>query len=459
MIEGRLDRLHLGDLLQWLQMGSLSGRLSLDVGGWERRIDFLDGRVVFVSSLVPQERLATWLAHERQLDVARLRPALALSLLRRTSFIDLLLQQDLISADALKDALRQLARHVTRRLLATDRVRFKLDTAFPVRDLLGMSIDLEPHRLLLEAARLSDETLEQEPLGEPAGLPFAGELFESLFWNLIREGVGQEEPIPGASLAELHDLLRNITGTLSQWLSSSPGLVPVPSGHIFHIAGQLASQQAVILDGLPQATWNQMVLGRSVHSSDAPSLHTLHELSRQADRLDLWLELTGSQTWHRPHAVRLDDLTRKATVTWSRAAGAAAEVLDVEPGTAALAAHLLVVPTDLVLWVLATLPVGHRGVRKALLRHLPRRLGVGLARIAHFPEVFRELFEPNRASALGASLHMARSCLSSSSVWPPTLPGDEGQLLEVATPSVLSSAAAAAREAVEGPAEEPVRLG
>ena len=64
MIRGNLDRLHLGDLLHWLELGGQTGRLSLSDEVGERRLDFLHGRIVYVSSTVPEERLATWLARD-----------------------------------------------------------------------------------------------------------------------------------------------------------------------------------------------------------------------------------------------------------------------------------------------------------------------------------------------------------------------------------------------------------
>ena len=49
MIRGNLDRLHLGDLLHWLELGGQTGRLTLTDTIGERRLDFLHGRIVYVS--------------------------------------------------------------------------------------------------------------------------------------------------------------------------------------------------------------------------------------------------------------------------------------------------------------------------------------------------------------------------------------------------------------------------
>ena len=109
MIQGNLDRLHLGDLLQWLQLGRLNGRLTLLGRQSKRHLDFLDGNIVYVSSSVPQERLASWLANEGLLPVEQLRRLLGLSLLRRTLFTNLLIDRGGFSVDGLRGSLTRLA--------------------------------------------------------------------------------------------------------------------------------------------------------------------------------------------------------------------------------------------------------------------------------------------------------------------------------------------------------------
>ncbi|HHQ47351.1 MAG TPA: DUF4388 domain-containing protein, partial [Acidobacteria bacterium] len=83
MIRGTLEQLHLGDLLQWLKMGGMTGRLTLWGEGRERRIDFMEGRIIFVSSMVPSERLASFMATRGILPVDELRNCLTTSLFQR----------------------------------------------------------------------------------------------------------------------------------------------------------------------------------------------------------------------------------------------------------------------------------------------------------------------------------------------------------------------------------------
>jgi hypothetical protein len=459
MINGALDQLHFGDLLHWLQLGAISGRLRLFEGGRERSLDLLKGRVVYATSSVPDERLASRLARSSDIPIVTLQSLLALSLLRRTFFTDLVLENDLLSLEELRVFLTRQAERIMRKVLCASNVRFELDTQYPVQSMAGMHLDIDPNQLLLEAARQSDEESDGEDRPAPVVLPSSGEAFDSFFWSLAKEGVTSDEPLDGGRFAELQALVRNILGTLAQWLASSPGLVPLPSSHVAKISEQLINRGTVHLHGLPQATWNQLVLVSSVRSDKLHPPNTMRELERRANELDVWLEITGAESWHRPHADRLDKLTRQVSATWAIGAACAASHLGVEPEMAALAAHLLVVPTDLVLWVLTTLPVPHQGLRKTLLRQLPERVCAGLSQIADFPQQIRELIFPTTATPLGLCLHLGRSILPSASIWPATIPDDQTLLPEVATPSAITAATAAVRETIRETIDLSVAVG
>lgn len=459
MIQGTLDRLHFGDLLHWLQMGGISGRLTLHDDRGDRRLDFLEGRVVYASSTVPGERFASWLASRNVLPAIEVRRLLAIAMLRRSLFTDLLITEGGLTSEGLKRSLTDLAETITSRILFSAEVRFEFDPAYPVRDLLALNIDVEPSHLLMEAARRSDE--DRQPARREASLelPFVGQAFEEFFWTLIQEGIPSNEPVDGSSLVRLHRLVRDIVGTLAQWLASSPGLVPMPSNQTARIAGDLGGDREISLFGLPHATWNQMVLACSVRGPDRHRPLMLGKLERAAAALDLWLDLTSSEFWHRPETKKLDELTVRVAADWSRRAKAAAPHLGVDPETASLAAHLITVPTDLVLWVLATLPVPNRSLRQVLLQQLPQRVGSALAHIADFPAAFAYLFEPKTPTPLGLCLSLAREGLPSAVVWPQTMPTDDESVLEIASPSALAMASDAVREVIEEGSGEHAAVG
>ena len=451
MIEGNLDRLHFGDLLQWFQMGGVSGRLILKDLRGERRLDFIEGRVCYASSTIPEERLATWLTRRSLIPVGELRRILATSMLRRALFTDLLIAEGRVSPEDLQASLTDLAEAITSRILIAPEVTFEFIPNHPVLDILGLSLNVEPSHLLMEAARRSDE----EDLGQADRrsyeLAFTGEAFEDLFWTMIRQGVSAEEAIDGDQLSRLHDLVRDIVSTIAQWLSSSPGLVPLPAGQIEGlILPEEEEEKPFFLPGRPHAVWNQMVLACTVRNRSHRGPLTLAELETIAADLDLWGEMIGSGFLKRPEAPNLDGLIRRVVATWSQTAAAAAPHLDVAPETASLAVHLVTVPTDLVLWVLATLPVPHRRLRKTLLEHLSRRVGSRLAHLADFPSAIRRVLDPRSATALGACLQIGRECLPTAATWPSTVPAGGESMLEIASPTALALAADAAREVAEG---------
>ncbi len=430
-------------------MGRLSGRLTLIEEGSQRHLDFLDGRVVFVSSTVPSERLASWLAAEGLLGVGTLRRLLAVSLLRRTLFTDLLITHGECPADELLGSLARLAETITSRVLAAPEVRFTLDPGYPVRQLLGLRLYVEPNLLMMQAARRSDES--PPPLGTPGdlSLPIRGEAWDGFLRDLVREGVTDQDRVDGEEMAQLFDNLDEIIRTLSAWVSSGPGLVPIPPEQAARIAGRGPEGPHPDLLGAPHLVWNQMVLGCSVRSSGDPHPSTLHQLIVRATELDVWEQMVTGHHWQRPDLGDIDRLSARAARDWSRAAAAAALHLGVEADVVRLAVHLLVVPTDLVFWVLVNAPLPHRGLRAALLRRLPRRLGVRLARLADFPELVQNLFGHTVATRLGACLDIGRRAIRAGQVWPRTVPAGDDELLAGMPHDELRRAEAAARRAVE----------
>jgi hypothetical protein len=429
-------------------LGRLNGRLTLIGPHSKRHLDFLDGQIVYVSSSVPQERLASWLATEGLLPVSQLRRLLGVSLLRRTLFTNLLVDRGGFSPEGLRRSLTRLAETITSRVLATGEVRFVFDPKYPVASLLGLTLRVEPNTLVLEAARRTDENGHDTPPEEFFPTEFSGEAFDVFFWDLIRNGISDGDRVDGEEMVQIQTAIRNILGVLADWLTSSPGLVPLPTSQASRVAQRLGQQEAVDLDGLPHAVWNQMVLACCIRSPHLEPPETLLELAQVAGELGLWQEMVDNETWLRPSARRIDELVEEAAVSWSAAATAAAPHCGVSPGAATLAAHLVTVPTDLVLWVLSTLPVFHPQLQRTLVRELPRRLGRSLAYMADFPPAIRQLFEGSLVTHLGACLHLGRDALPTAHVWPATVPGDSDLLAAMLPDGSLAAAAAAVRESI-----------
>jgi len=450
MIRGNLDRLHLGDLLHWLELGGQTGRLTLSDKVGERRLDFLHGRIVYVSSTVPEERLATWLAQDGLMPPESARRLLATAMLRHELFTDLLLSEHAITETALGASLTVLAELMLNRILDSSELHFELDPGHPIRDPSGLYLSLTPSRLLLDSARRMDESKRPRTAPPAQALPLDEDEVEDFFWQLVQQGIPSDDPVDGDQLNALHDIVRNVLASLAQWLASSTGLVPQPADQGELMSAALETTGSVRLFGLPQATWNLTVLATSIRSPSLPPPTGLDAVEDFAASLRLWPELPEAKRWNRARAGTLDRLTRRVTIVWARGAAASAEILGFDPATAQLAAHLITVPTDLVLWVLAALPIPHNGIRRTLLTELPRRIGAGLGQLADFPEDVRLVLEGKVPTMLGTCLHVSRNLIPSAAVWPMAVPNEEA-VLEFATPLQLQRAANAARLAVEDP--------
>ncbi len=236
VIDGTLTQLHLGDLLQWLRMGELSGRLTLIGNGYERRLDFFAGRLVYLSSLVPEERLGTVMVSEGLLPASVARQHLARSLVRRQPYTSILVEEGGIPVDVVISGLSRLARLILARVLAASEGSFSFDPNYPVQELPAAKIDIEALSLL-EAASSDDQvkTLTRQP--EEHTIPFTGDAFSNFFWEVVREGITAEDPVDGPQMAGLYNTIRDIMGALALCLGSSPGLdncvsyTPIPTGN------------------------------------------------------------------------------------------------------------------------------------------------------------------------------------------------------------------------------------
>ncbi len=436
MLRGRLDRLHLGDLFEWLRLAGARGWLTLAGSGVEARFMLREGRIAFASSSASGERLGAWLARRGLLEPARLYPVLLRSLLGGRRLTALLVEAGLVAPDRLRSELAELTVRLLRRLLVVEGLEFRFEPADPEADgpSVDLDLDLDPSSAVLEAARRTDENGPATSPTEPA-FPVLDEEAERVFWELVERAYPDTVDLSGPGLAHAHRLVRDAVGTLGQWLRTSPGLVPMPPVEL----GAAPPAGPEDLVGRPHLVWNLLVLAWAL--PDAPrAAATLPDLARFAAADEVWLELRTSERWLRPVRPRLDAAVEALARDLATAAAAAAGPLGADPCGAALAAHLYVVPAALVLYVLATIPIPAEALRRQLLLTLAPRLGRGLARRAALPEDLHLLLGADDAGPLAAAVAVARSLAPNATLLP-----------EPATsPSVRSlvEAKAAAREAL-----------
>jgi len=157
-LSGTLDTFSLADLLQWLEINRLSGRVTVTRGEARRTIDLKDGAIVFVSSARPEERLGTFLTVNEILPEPVVYELLADSFLTGRSLTRLVLDCGLLSRERLANAVEQLALQVLIDLFHWKGASFVYDPSVVTEDLLRIQLSLRGQILALEGARSVDDT-------------------------------------------------------------------------------------------------------------------------------------------------------------------------------------------------------------------------------------------------------------------------------------------------------------
>jgi len=102
-LTGNLDTFSLADLLQWLEINALSGRVKLRRGDVVRTIDLKEGAIVFVSSSRPGERLGVFLAKRLILPETAVYELLAESFATGRNLTRLILERELLTRESSSD--------------------------------------------------------------------------------------------------------------------------------------------------------------------------------------------------------------------------------------------------------------------------------------------------------------------------------------------------------------------
>jgi hypothetical protein len=204
-LNGTLDTFSLADLLQWLEINRLSGRVTVSRGEDRRTIDLKDGAIVFVSSQRPEERLGTWLASRGILSEPVVYELLADSFLTGRSLTRLVFECCLLSREELAEAVEQLALQVLLDLFHWRGASFVYDPSVATEDLLRIQLSLRGQVLALEGARSvddiarlsSDSPAPSAHEAPPEGLDVSPQAVALAFLSVV-EGLGTEGPHVGA---------------------------------------------------------------------------------------------------------------------------------------------------------------------------------------------------------------------------------------------------------------------
>ncbi|MGE5346040.1 MAG: DUF4388 domain-containing protein [Acidithiobacillales bacterium] len=178
-LSGNLSTFSLADLLQWLEINALSGRVTLRRGDLVRTIDLKEGAIVFVSSTRPSERLGVFLAKRLVLPEATIYELLAESFATGRNLTRLILDRQLLSREKLAEAVEALAIEILLDLFRWTNAVFEFDPSNRPEDLIRIHLSLRGQVLAFHGVKSLDETTKS--ISDSSAAHEAGALWEREF--------------------------------------------------------------------------------------------------------------------------------------------------------------------------------------------------------------------------------------------------------------------------------------
>jgi hypothetical protein len=449
-LSGVLDRLHLGDLLEWLNLTRASGRLSLASPDVVRTFDVVHGHVAFASSSRAAERLASWLLRKGYAPRQALLRALATSQIQGLPFTDVVMRTAFVEQGTLRDAGRALATALASRVLRETRVSFRFDPGWPVSEHLHVDLELECSKLIMQAAYVVDTLPPPDAMAIAPPTSLEPEAIETLFWSVTEDLEG--ELLEAGALAASHRALLSVGEVLQRWVTHGPPLLPLSLADIERIRGRLAAGEAVTIEDSPTFTWDLLSL---VNGLDAPGFQhssSLREawLSAGEDAPRVARLLIETDRWIREWRSDSDESLRRAARARVAAGGRLARAVGLDEDTARAAAVLPVVLLELVATALMATPLSSGALRRAALQRLLPVLGRAAGAAAGLPEVLIAALTGEPVGQPGARL-AALAALAAGDAGLGVVPGG---IMPASTERRLASTMRAARRAAEKAAEQ-----
>lgn len=251
-LSGNLDTFSLADLLQWLEMNALTGRVTVRRGSVRRSIDLKQGAIVYVSSSRPQERLGIFLAKRGALPPETVYTLLAENFASGTNLTRLILDGAHLTRECLAEVVESLALQILLDLFHWRGAEFDFDPGVKTEDILRIQLSLRGQALAIHGAKSVDEQARGELGQAEAPVPedswerdFDPDALAGTFWEL-------SERIPsdadgGETVRRRWDLFTRFATELRRNLSGAFRLLPVYDDTI------LLARAAVERDEGPEA--------------------------------------------------------------------------------------------------------------------------------------------------------------------------------------------------------------
>jgi hypothetical protein len=403
-LSGVLDRLHLGDLLEWLHLTRANGRLLLSSGGISRALDFVKGRVTFASSSRASERLGSWLLRKGLASRGALMRALAISQTRGEPFTEVAEREVGIAHAALVEAGRALATALASRVMREDRVSFRFDPSWPVTENMHVDLQLQCSKLMMQAAYTVDTRPPGEVLGAITTTTLDPDTIERVFWEVVESL--DDDAIYGPELAGAHRTMLRVGEVLHRWVTQGPPLLPLSETDVLRVERRLGSGRPLLLEDSATLTWNLLSL---VNGLDAPGLVRATSLAEAweltgGDAPMLLSLLLNSSRWRRGAEADSDGQLYRMCRSRAAAARLLGPHLGVEAETAATAVGLQVVLLELIATALAGSPLANAAMQRAALQYVLPLVGQAAGIAAGLPDVLLAALAGAPADHPGAQL-------------------------------------------------------
>jgi hypothetical protein len=385
-ISGALDRLHLGDLLEWLHLTKATGRLLLTGGPVTRAFDISHGKVIFASSSRASERLASWLLRRGEVGRQSLLRSLAISQTRGELFTTVVEREAGVSKETIIAAGRAPATALASRVLREERIIFTFDPSWPVAQRHHVDLDLECSKLIMQAAYRADTVAPTDASNNPPPATLDEETLESVFWSITSDLDG--DLVEASAFGEAHASFLKVGELLHRWVTQGPPLLPVGPADTERALARLDAGEEVAIEDSPTLAWDLLSL---INGLDAPGV------SRAASAHDAWV-LAGDDAgmlvrlivensrWRREWRGDSDDALRRTALARIAAARCLAKALNLPEPIAATAGALPVVLLELVATALASTPMASASMQRCALRHLLPLVGHAAGTAAGLPE-------------------------------------------------------------------------
>ena len=386
VLSGTLDRLHLGDLLEWLHLTKATGRLKLSSPSVTRSFDMLRGMVGFASSSRASERMASWLLRKGLASRGALLRALAVSQTRGEAFTEVAERDAGVTRVTMIEAGRSLATALASRVMREDRVGFRFDPAWPVTDHLHVDLQLQCSKLMMQAAYVVDTRPPGEALGGRQATTLDTETVERLFWEIAEEL--DDDQVDGPSFAAAHRTMLAVGDLLHRWVTHGPPLLPLSEADAAAVGRSLEAGRPVLLEDSATLAWDLLAL---VNGLDAPGLARSSSLTQAwecagADGPLLVGLLLHNSRWRRETAPASEATLRRVCRSRAAAARILGAVTGIDAETAATAVTLQVVLLELLATALAANPLATAAMQRSALRHVLPLLGQAAGAAAGLPE-------------------------------------------------------------------------